>query len=84
MAQKRASEVIKFLKECLQEQGLNVSKLVVFGSQAKGTATEESAIDLVIVSEDFRKKTYLDVPASPKMRKSGLSRNSWSPSTLSP
>ncbi|RPH85276.1 MAG: nucleotidyltransferase domain-containing protein [Desulfobacteraceae bacterium] len=67
MAQKRASEVIKFLKECLQEKGLNVSKLVVFGSQAKGTATEESDIDIVIVSEDFRKKNIF--------RRAGLTKD---------
>jgi uncharacterized protein len=56
MAQKRTAEIVHFLHECLKERGLNVSKLVVFGSRAKGTATQESDIDIVIVSEDFRKK----------------------------
>jgi len=56
MAQKRTSEIIKFLNECLQEKGLNVSKIVVFGSQARRTATEESDIDIAIISEDFTKK----------------------------
>jgi predicted nucleotidyltransferase len=56
MAQKRASEIVKFFQECLREKGLKVSKIVVFGSQARGTATEESDIDLVIVSEDFKRK----------------------------
>ena len=41
---------------CLKEKGLKVSKIIVFGSQAKGTATEESDIDIVIVSEDFKRK----------------------------
>ena len=58
MAPKRAKEVVKFLTDCLKEKGLKVSKIIVFGSQAKGTATEESDIDIVIVSEDFRRKEY--------------------------
>ncbi len=56
MAQKRAKEVVHFLSNCLKEKGLRVSKIIVFGSQAKGTATEESDIDIVIVSEDFKRK----------------------------
>jgi predicted nucleotidyltransferase len=56
MAQKRAKEVVHFLSKCLKEKGLRVSKIIVFGSQAKGTATEESDIDIVIVSEDFKRK----------------------------
>lgn len=47
-------EAIKFLEHCLQEKGLNISKIILFGSQAKGGATEESDIDVVIVSDDFR------------------------------
>jgi predicted nucleotidyltransferase len=56
MAQKRASAIVQFFYACLKETGLKVSKIVVFGSQARGTATEESDIDLVIVSEDFKRK----------------------------
>jgi len=56
MAPKRAKEVVHFLSDCLKEKGLKVSKIIVFGSQAKGTATEESDIDIVIVSEDFKRK----------------------------
>jgi predicted nucleotidyltransferase len=56
MAQKRASEIVKFFHECLREKGLKVSKIVVFGSQARGTATEESDIDIVVISEEFKRK----------------------------
>jgi predicted nucleotidyltransferase len=35
---------------------LKISRIIVFGSQAKGTATEESDIDIVIASEDFKRK----------------------------
>jgi predicted nucleotidyltransferase len=41
---------------CLKEKGLKVSKIIIFGSQAKGMASAESDIDIVIVSEDFRRK----------------------------
>ena len=56
MAQKRAEEVVQFFFNCLKEKELKVSRIIVFGSQAKGTATEESDIDIVIVSEDFKRK----------------------------
>ena len=56
MAQKRAEEVVQFFFNCLREKELKVSRIIVFGSQAKGTATEESDIDIVVVSEDFKRK----------------------------
>jgi predicted nucleotidyltransferase len=56
MAQSRASEIAQFFRECLKEKGLKVNKIILFGSQARGTATEESDIDIVIVSEEFRRK----------------------------
>jgi uncharacterized protein len=58
MAKKRASEIVKFFHECLREKGLRVSKIVVFGSQARGTATEESDIDIVVISEEFKKNIF--------------------------
>ena len=56
MAQKRAEEVVQFLFKCLKEKDLKISRIIVFGSQAKGTATEESDIDIIIISEDFKRK----------------------------
>ena len=56
MAQSRAPEIAQFFCECLKEKGLKVNKVILFGSQARGTATEESDIDIVIVSEEFRRK----------------------------
>jgi len=35
---------------------LKVTRIIVFGSQAKGKTTEESDIDIIIVSEDFNRK----------------------------
>ncbi len=56
MAQGRASEVAQFFCDCLREKGMKVNKIVLFGSQASGTATGESDIDILIVSEVFRRK----------------------------
>lgn len=47
---------MQFLCECLKEKGLKLSKVILFGSQAKGLSTAESDIDIVIVSEEFRNK----------------------------
>ena len=58
MAQKRASDIVQFFYGCLKEKGLMVSKIVVFGSQARGTATEESDIDIVVISEEFKRKSF--------------------------
>ncbi len=60
MAQNTIVELIRFFKECLAANGLHVSGIVLFGSQAKGTATVESDIDLAIVSEDFIGKTIFE------------------------
>lgn len=49
-------KVVRFLVKRLEEDGVKVGKVVVFGSHHKGTAGEESDIDLIIVSESFRRK----------------------------
>ncbi len=50
------SEVIEFLEECMKQQGITVSKIVLFGSLAKGDADEESDVDVAIISNDFKGK----------------------------
>jgi len=44
------------MKDRLRETGLNIDKIILFGSQANGEATEESDIDIIVISEDFRDK----------------------------
>ena len=56
MAKNTVVEAIKFLEKCLKDKGLNISKIILFGSQAKGESTEESDIDILIISNDFRNK----------------------------
>ncbi len=54
MAKKRVLEAVKYLEQCLREAGVEVSKTILFGSQARGEAGEQSDIDVAVVSRDFR------------------------------
>jgi predicted nucleotidyltransferase len=56
MVQKTVKKAIKFLGQCLQQKGLQVEKIILFGSHARGTSSEESDIDIVIISKDFKNK----------------------------
>ena len=56
MAKNSVIKAISFMKDRLKESGLNISKIVIFGSQARGNAKEESDVDVIIVSDDFSNK----------------------------
>ena len=60
MAKKRISKktlnVINYFTGRLKEAGVDVSYAVVFGSHQQGTAREDSDIDMILVSKDFREK----------------------------
>ena len=66
MAKRKVKAVIEFLERCLTESGVTASKIMLFGSQAKGKATKDSDIDVVIISEDFRNKDILERAAMTK------------------
>jgi len=44
------------LENLFQEKGIDLNKVVVFGSWAKNTQKKDSDIDLIIVSKSFRNK----------------------------
>ena len=46
---------IQRYKRALKNAGIAVEKIIVFGSQAKGTALPMSDIDIAVVSSDFGK-----------------------------
>jgi len=48
--------LIKFLEGCLREKGVKITRIILFGSQITEKATEESDLDIVIISEDFKGK----------------------------
>lgn len=56
MDKKRANEIVKFLTDRLIESGMNVYKVVLFGSYYKGKPHKDSDIDIAIISDDFKKK----------------------------
>jgi len=60
MARRSVNNIIKFLEQSLKDEGLNISKIVLFGSQSKGKATDESDIDIAIISKDFDNKDIFE------------------------
>lgn len=44
------------MRDKLQQTGLNVQKIIVFGSQAAGKRHADSDIDIIVVSNDFTNK----------------------------
>lgn len=48
---------LKKFKQALQKE-ISVSKLILFGSVAEGTATKDSDVDLIIVSPAFSKLNF--------------------------
>jgi predicted nucleotidyltransferase len=60
MAKKKIIEIIRYLEKCLHEEGLKFSQIILFGSQVRGNAHEESDIDIVIISKDFRNKDIFE------------------------
>jgi predicted nucleotidyltransferase len=60
MAEDRIGEAVSHFERCLRESGIKVSKIILFGSHAKGTATEGSDIDVAVISEDFQGKDVFE------------------------
>lgn len=56
MPKRKVKEAITYLKDLLLEKGLNINKIIIFGSYAKGNYRKDSDIDLVVISSDFSGK----------------------------
>jgi predicted nucleotidyltransferase len=52
-------KAVKYFEEILREKGLNISRLIVFGSSSTGSATTGSDIDLAVISDDFKDKDLI-------------------------
>jgi len=46
----------KFFEKQVKAQKVNVTKIILFGSQARGNASAESDVDIVLISKDFTNK----------------------------
>jgi len=56
-SESEVTEKINKFVELLKQQGVNISKIILFGSYAKGRASPDSDIDVVVVSNQFGQDT---------------------------
>jgi len=52
--------IISFFKTELQQKGVKLRGIALFGSQLTGTSNPDSDIDLIIVSDNFQDKTIFE------------------------
>jgi predicted nucleotidyltransferase len=58
MDQVAVLNVIERFRNALELKGVRSSRVVLYGSHARDGATQGSDIDLVVISDDFRGKTF--------------------------
>jgi predicted nucleotidyltransferase len=56
MVKKSTLKAVAFMKDCLLQTGVNVQKIIVFGSQANSKYNTDSDIDIIVISNDFKNK----------------------------
>lgn len=52
--QKIKNIVLKYIRN-LESLGISVQRVIIFGSQAKGTFSKDSDIDIAVISKEFEK-----------------------------
>lgn len=60
MVENTITEIIQYLKRSLFESGLSVDKIAVFGSYKKGNYSDQSDLDLIIITNDFSGKDIFE------------------------
>lgn len=58
MDQNSISGIITCFRKALESRGVKIDRIILYGSWAKGTQREDSDIDLVVISEDFKEKDF--------------------------
>lgn len=58
MDKKSALDSLHRFRLALESKGIQIHKLVLFGSYAQGKAKEGSDIDVLVISDDFCGKSY--------------------------
>jgi len=56
MAKSNAVAAARYFEEQLKANNVSISKIILFGSQARGNASAGSDVDIVLISRDFEKK----------------------------
>ena len=57
---KAVIDLVKKLEDALQQQGIRVNRIILYGSQASEKATEHSDIDVAVISDDFKGMNILE------------------------
>jgi predicted nucleotidyltransferase len=60
MDQATINNIVKFLKESLIQYGIKVDSIALFGSALSDEMQEDSDIDLIVISADFRGKDIFE------------------------
>ena len=60
MDQATINYIINYLKESLINSGIKVDSIALFGSALKGEMHEESDLDIIVISEDFKEKDIFE------------------------
>ena len=60
MAERKIVKAVKILEKLFQKRGIEIYKIVVFGSYAKGKEKKESDLDIIVVSENFEGKDIFE------------------------
>ncbi len=58
MDKKAVLEIISAFRKAIESRGIRADKLILFGSYATGQYREDSDIDVVAISRDFKNKSY--------------------------
>ena len=51
-------QIIKRYRLQLRKLGIRPTRILLYGSQAEGTAQEGSDVDLIVISDDWKKYSY--------------------------
>ena len=60
MSEKIIIEVKNILKELCKQKRINISKIILYGSYAKKIQRENSDIDIIVISKNFRDKSIFE------------------------
>lgn len=60
MPKDRIREAVNLIKDFLENRNVKVDKIIVFGSYGKGNYSQDSDIDIAIISQDFDGKDIFE------------------------
>ncbi|MEO0248836.1 MAG: nucleotidyltransferase domain-containing protein [candidate division WOR-3 bacterium] len=60
MDKNQLKKIIRRYRDQLKDMGICVDRIILFGSQARGTAKEPADIDLLVISDDFAGMSLLE------------------------